>query len=268
MMRNLFFNALFMLFMLSYVPLVAEQDNTRHFSIGIGPAYQSMLDQGLSPLLYDGFQFAFMLGFERHRPQLSHIASFQALMGGLSSARQEVMGNHISNSCLDIRYSFRYKLWQNPDGRLKALAGPGLSSLQLYRVHDGFSNSAYSNYFLNTISLQGFLNFDFLLFGRRFGLMGGLDVPLLSFAFRQAYTIPVMDGMLRGKEGLDALLSSGKVYVPGSFWGLGSQWHFQYHLKNGNAIALEYHSHFHSLDDVNPVKDARHQLFFKAMFNF
>lgn len=257
-----------MLFMLSYVPLIAQHDNTRHFTIGIGPAYQSMVDQGISPLLYDGFQFAFMLGFERHRPQLSHIASFQAHMGDLNSARQDVMGNHISNSCLDIRYSFRYQLWQNPDGRLKALAGPGLSSLQLYRVHDGFSNSAYSNYFLNTISLQAFLKFDFLLFGRRFGLLGGLDLPMLTYAFRQAYTIPVMVGVLEGKEGIDALLSSGKVYTPGRFWGIGSQWHFQYQLKNGNAIALEYHSHFHALDDDNPVQDARHQLLFKAMFNF
>jgi hypothetical protein len=188
--------------------------------------------------------------------------------GKLFSAHREVLHAAVSNYRYEIDYSHRRRVWQDTSRNVRVFAGGSWNTLQMSRIHNLYSNSANSSWFVSSLAAQAYGEFGFGLFGRNFLLHTGIDIPFISFAVRPSYTMTAAEGFIKGKDGIKAFFGSGKFYLPATYRGLGSQTGLTWFLKNGNAIALEYRWNYFGLDDANPVQEARHHLVFKAFFNF
>lgn len=248
--------------------LSAEDPKLRYVATGTGWGYASFNDKGISPLQYNGNQITALACFLKKAPKVTNQLQLFFMYGNLYSARHEVMQANIKNYRFEINYAHRRIVWQDTTLRLKVFAGAAWSNLQTNRTHNLYSNSANTSWFMSSAALQAFSEYSFSLFSRSFLLHAGFDLPLMAFAVRPSHAITAQEGFIKGEDGLAAFFSSGKTYFPGSFWGLGSQLGLTYHLKNANAIAIEYRWNYYVFKDINPLQEAYHHLVFKAFFNF
>lgn len=257
----------FLVNLLSYSSF-ADDSKIRCFTTGTGWGHASFLDKSVSPLLYSGSQFSAVLGFVKKSPKVINEVQLGFMHGKLYSVQREVLQSAVSNYHYEIDYSHRRRVWEDTDLNLRIFVGGSWNTLQISRIHNLYSNSANSSWFVSSLAAQAYGEFGFGLFGRNFLLHAGLDIPFIAFAVRPVYTMTAAEGFIKGEDGLKAFFGSGKFYLPATYRGLGSQTGLTWFLKNGNAIELEYRWNYFGLNDVNPVQEARHHLVFKAFFNF
>ena len=231
---------------------------TGHFmKFGLGYSYQSVLDQAMSPVTYNGHFGQLQIGY--YDQNNLWISDFDlSALGGLQrpvSLRDETNRQTLSGLAR-LRYTLARQF--TTFGRWRFFAG--LSSLNSfdYRNHNQYRNSESNYIALFSLGPSAGVQREFELFQQNWGLQVFMDVPLTGYYLRPGYIKPFFNGDIGSK---------GFVWW-GDFFMLNTRSDLIYYLPNGNQLRLSYQWEYLGLQPLNKVQTATHQISLCAVFRF
>lgn len=214
-----------------------------HFKFGGGFGYQTLRDDAMSPLLYQGAEIAAYAGLEwRKTKSIWQLDGF-FWYGQPSSDRSGAYMDTYSTAW-NVSYLRHLQLskWQ-------VSVGGALTNWASFREHVSLINSDYFyDIFLSLApSVQLERNFHFLK--RDWLLSGQLTVPVLTYGLR-----PNFSGLDETPPNDDSVQTAFDAAQIGSFdvlTNIRSRLELAYPLKNGNRIGLLYYWDFFQ-SDIEP----------------
>ncbi|HKK59319.1 MAG TPA: hypothetical protein VJ937_07560 [Salinivirga sp.] len=241
---------------------------------------QKTIDEGVSPLLYEGLNYGGMLGYRSEK--MNRIWDMEASIG---------MSFQGSNAINDLGYFTTYNidiatgyLW-NPDPRQKlpfnVFAGINATYLMRMRFNEQLFNASFGYDVLTGIGLSGQLSKTLHLKGFEINLWRwqvkylphrvtfetAFDIPLGFVYLRPTYV--VIENFVDGRTDPYDVESS-KTTGIGRALLLNFNTGINYHLRNNNIIRFGYIWKYYKIDPgYSPVRGAQHlfQLIFKFKLN-
>jgi len=238
--------------------------NQLHFITGIGGSYVNVIDEGISPLLYNGIGGNVILGY------------FQEKAKSINTSTAKFDFNNPSSSISNAEmYTFRleghfqryWKLGSDASSKLKIRPGFDLSAKWALRQHLNYTNNSQHIETRFSIAPAVMLSFPFELWTRSFetGLFG--SIPIVTYATRPSFASTLFPASI-GKEEVEFLdfVKQGEIVSFGSYYKYSTQYYIRYALKNGNALRLDYFWTYESYDAQNPIKTGEHSIMISTFF--
>jgi hypothetical protein len=247
-----------------------KAQKTRYFNAGPGGAYSVHNDAGLSPLPYEGLQFAGLFSIEKSSGRNWNEFSLR-MQGGFVSPVEK--GGSATRGFIGLSYQHLYQTAWGKD-KFNINVGPSISAFADNVIHDQYANNVIHPIWDVTVGLAGRASRNFYLFKRRFDAAFVLDLPLWGLGMRPDYAYSAPKGYYMHPNDFWKAARDSYFYVyPPKLIRVKTKVELTYFLKNKNAIGLVYnwdYSKLHPLDTdaVNAFEAASHGLYFITKFRF
>lgn len=232
------------------VNLLAQEDaletsvpsslNTFHLKFGAGFGYQTLRDDAMSPLLYNGVEIGAYAGAEWRRSkgifQLDGLFWF-----GQTDSKQS--GAYTDNYSFAVNGSYLRQLHPSRESRWQCYAGGALTSWGSFREHSSLVNSDYFYDVFLSLGLSGMIEHDFRFFKHDWQVGWQLTVPVLTYGLRPNYS--GLDEAPPDDEGFQSELDAAQIGSFNVLTNVKSRLELIYPLKNGNRIGLLYYWDFY-----------------------
>lgn len=218
----------------------------------------NLLDQGISPLLYNGsggsVQLAYLKENQKIYAQIYARFDLNLLQSAISGA--EMISYHT-----ELSYQHYFKRFSLSSRKTKLY--PGISGFVNWgiRNHTSYTNNSYHIDTRISIAPSVAAKRDFNLWGRDFTLGSQLHLPLISYVGRPLYASTKFPSLVANDDPKwYDYISEGKLYSLGGSFTIKTQTFLKFQFNNGNAVKLDYFWSYSSLQDVNPIKTGEHAL--------
>ncbi|SMG43107.1 hypothetical protein SAMN05661096_02976 [Marivirga sericea] len=241
-----------------------DKKNQTHFITGIGGSYVNIIDEGISPLLYDGSGGSVILGH------------FQEKMNNLNASSVKFDFNNPSSSISNAEmYTFRleghfqryWKVSNLEEKKLKLRPGFDLSAKWALRQHLNFTNNSQHIETRFSVAPALMIARPFELWERNFELGAFTSIPLLTYATRPLFASTRFPASVN-KEEIEFLdyVKEGEIISFGNYFKWSTQFFLFYPLKNGNGLRLDYFWNYESYKAQNPVRTGEHSIMISTFF--
>lgn len=253
------------IFHFSFINLSAQEatepKSAFHLKLGGGFGFQSVRDDAMSPLLYDGIQGALQLSGEWRRSQGIYRVDGLFWLG--ETAAQS--GRITENYTFAINSSYLHRLSQK-EASWQWRVGGAVTSWGSFREHLSLINSDFFYELFFSIGPTAMAERQFRFLKRDWLLNWQVIVPALSYGIRPNYSglevAPPDENGFQGWE--DAQFGSFNILQ-----NIKSQVELAYPLKNGNRIGLLYYWDFFKAELApHSVKQAMQSVQFNLHFKF
>lgn len=255
-------------------------DRSNYLLFGGYIGKQKTIDEGVSPLLYEGINFGGSLGYRSEK--MNRIWDFEGAFG-ISYQGSEAINDLGYFTTYDIDFSTRY-MW-NPDPNqvlpFRTYAGLNASQIMRIRYNDQLFNASFgydiltglgfSGQLSKTLHLKGFeinlWRWQIKYYPHRITFETAFDIPLGFFYLRPTYV--VIENFVDGRTDPYDIERS-KTAGIGEALLLNFNTGINYHLRNHNIIRFGYIWRYYKIDpEYSPVRGAQHlfQLIFKFKLN-
>ncbi len=262
------------------IQLFDFSDRSNYLLSGGYAGMQKTIDEGVSPLLYEGENFGGLLGYRSEK--MNRVWDMHASIG---------MSYQGSNAINDLGYFTTYNfdisgsyLW-NPDPRhrlpFQIFAGVNTTYLMRMRINEQLFNASFGYDILTGIGLAGQLSKTLHLKGFEINLWRWqlkyhphritfetiFDIPLGFVYLRPTYV--VIENFVDGRTDPYDVERSKSTAI-GNALLLNFNTGINYHLRNNNTIRFGYIWRYYKIDPgYSPVRGAQHlfQLIFKFKLN-
>lgn len=236
--------------LIMFLNLQAQADSlapsTFHLKFGAGFGYQTLRDDAMSPLLYNGVEIGAYAGTEWRRPK--GIFQLDGLFW-LGETTAEQSGAYTDNYTFAVNGSYLHQLHPERESRWHCYAGGGITSWGSFRDHISLPNSDYFYDLFFSIAPSGLIEYDFRFLKRDWQLGWQLTIPVLTYGLRPNFSgldeAPPDDNSFK-KELEAAQIGSFDVLT-----NVKSRLELVYPLKNGNRFGLLYYWDFYK-SDIEP----------------
>lgn len=246
---------------------IKAQKHKFYLSLGSGYTHQSVRDQGISPLRYDGSQATFLgelvdkTRFGEHSLQgrfdFGEITSEQS---GASMAIYRGSGS----------YRYLRTLKKTPLKKLNLSVGGSFEGYWNLRQHLSFSNNAYNNEFYLNLGPSARAAYSFGLFRQKFGVTYTAQMPLVNYVVRPGFSGTYFDDFVNNQtEGIKGALKSGYFAGMKQYFRFQNELNLEYFLKGGNGLKLGYIWDYYSLkSNFNPINAGYRTIQLSLIYKF
>ena len=232
-----------------------------HLRLGAGAAWQSVRDDAMSPLLYDGTQGTFQVGGEwRGYRSLHRIDALFWLGEGSAES-----GRTTENYTFAVNGGYLHRISKD-EAPWQWRVGGALTTWGSFRDHQSLINSNYFYDVFFSLGLNASVERGFRLFGRDWLADWQVIVPVLTYGVRPNYSgleaTPPDDDGFNGWE--DAEVGS-----LNALQNVKSRIELMYPLSNGNRLGLMYYWDFFNAGfGPHDVTQSLQSLTFNLHFKF
>ncbi len=235
--------------------------NTFHLKLGAGVALQTVKDDAMSPLTYDGTQIAFQTGGEWRGAKSLHRLDALFWLGETSASS----GRTTENYTFAINGGYLHNL-SKPEAAWQWRLGGVITTWGSFRDHQSLINSDFFYDLFFSIGPSATVERNFKLFKRNWILDWQLTVPALTYGVRPTYSgldaAPPDENGFQGWE--DAQIGSFDILQ-----NVKSCIELAYPLKNGNRLGLMYYWDFFNASlEPYAVKQAMQSVQLNLHFQF
>ncbi len=254
-----------LIFHLSFACLYAQEatepQHTFHLKLGGGFGLQTVRDDAMSPLQYDGIQGAFQAAAEWHRPKSLYRMDGLFWLGETSAAS----GGTTENYTFAVNGSYLYRI-SATESRWQWRAGAALTTWGSFREHLSLINSDFFYDLFFSLGPSAMVEREFRFFKRDWLVNWQVTIPALTYGVRPNYSgLEVAPPDENGFQGWkDAQFGSFNILQ-----NVKSQIELAYPLKNGNRLGIMYYWDFFK-SDLKPhtVKQVMQSVQFNLHFKF
>ncbi len=263
---------IFYLLTLIAFPLLTEAKTdspaAKFLGTAAGYTYGGLRDYGISPLYYGGHHITGEAGYYLYKDSIlfnieagfSHGTVRPSIYPGPDGSKMKSI-----KAGADINY-MRYA--GSIGERAKIFAGGIMVSRFGFYEHNNLMNSAKTNYIYSTINAGGKLTREIDAGSGRYMLLVTVDVPVLAFITRPAYSYIKPEGFLNHNTGnIRSFFSSIEISSINRFTGIGTNVEIERKLSNGNTVRLGYSWEFFDHKNSNRLKSALHGITIKKFFS-
>ena len=237
MRQNLLLCMLYLLSTAAFAQEDAKPRDAFHLKLGGGGALQTLRDQAMSPLLYDGFQLALHAGMEIRRQRGLHRMDALFWLGETSAERS---GRTTDNYSYTINSVYLHRI-SSEEARWQWRIGGAVTNWGSFRQHQSLINSNFFYDLFFSTGAAASVERSFRLFRRDWYADWQVIVPVLTFGLRPNYSglnaAPPDDDSFQG-------FADGAFVSFGKLQNVKSRAELVYPLKNGNRIGLLYYWDF------------------------
>jgi len=232
--------------------------NQTHFITGIGGSYVNIIDEGISPLLYNGIGGGVVLG--HYQEKKKSINTFLAKFD-FNAPSSKISNAEMYTYRLEGHYQRYWKLANEANSKWKIRPGVDFSAKWALRQHLSFSNNSQHIETRFSLAPSVMIARPFKLWNRNFELGTFASIPLLTYATRPLFASTKFPASIN-KEEIEFFdyLKGGEIISLGSYFKWTSQYYFYYAFKNGNGLRLDYLWSFESYKAQNPIKTGEHSI--------
>jgi hypothetical protein len=235
-----------------------------HFITGIGGSYVNIIDEGISPLLYNGIGGSVVFGH------------FQEKVNSLNTSSAKFDFNNPSSSISNAEmYTFRleghfqryWKLTNDSNKKWKIRPGFDFSAKWALRQHLSFTNNSQHIETRFSMAPALMLARPFELWNRNFEIGLFTSIPLLTYATRPLFASTRFPASIN-KEEVEFFdyVKEGKIISFGSYFKWSAQYYLYYPFKNGNGLRLDYLWSYESYKAENPIRTGEHSIMISTFF--
>lgn len=235
-----------------------------HFITGIGGSYVNVIDEGISPLLYNGIGGAVILGHFQEKGK--SINTFSAKFD-FNNPSSSISNAEMYTYRLEGHYQRYWKLESQEKKHLVIRPGIDVSAKWALRQHLSFTNNSQHIETRFSAAPSLMIAFPFKIWNREFELGSFTSVPLLTYATRPLFASTRFSASVN-KEEVEFFdyVEEGKIISLGSYFKWSAQYYLYYSLKNGNGLRLDYFWSYESYKALNPIKTGEHSIMISTFF--
>jgi hypothetical protein len=235
---------LFIFGVLALISAQAQEDSIRpstfHLKFGAGFGYQTLRDDAMSPLLYNGVEIGAYAGAEWRRPK--GVFQLDGLFW-LGETNAEQSGAYTDNYTFAINGSYLRKLHPARASRWHCFVGGALTSWGSFRDHISLVNSDYFYDLFLSIGPSGSIEYDFRFLKRDWHVNWQVTIPVLTYGLRPNFS--GLDEAPPNDNGFKKELEAAQIGTFDVLTNVKSRLELVYPLKNGNRIGLLYYWDFY-----------------------
>lgn len=235
-----------------------------HFITGIGGSYVNVIDEGISPLLYNGIGGSVILGHFQEKEKSIHTFSAKFDFNNPSSS---ISNAEMYTFRLEGHYQRYWKLNSQEDQNLIIRPGFDASAKWALRQHLGFTNNSQHIETRFSVAPALMIALPFQLWNRKFELGAFTSLPLLTYATRPLFASTRFPASVN-KEDVEFFdyVKKGEIISLGSYFKWSAQYYLYYPIKNGNGLRLDYFWSYESYNAHNPIKTGEHSIMISTFF--
>lgn len=232
------------------------QKNTFHLKFGAGFGYQTLRDDAMSPLLYNGLQIGSYAGAEWRRNK--GVWQLDGLFW-LGETNAERSGWYTDNYTYAANLSYLRYLNALDAAKWQFSLGGALTSWGSFREHISLVNSDFFYDVFVSLGPSGSVDKQFRFLKRNWQISWQLTIPVLSYGLRPNYS--GLNEEPPNEEGIESELKYAEFGSFNVLTNVKSKLELGYPLQNGNRIGLLYYWDFYQ-SNVEPhsVKQAMQSL--------
>lgn len=226
-----------------------------------GLSISTIRDQALSPLLYQGAGFQWMLQYWKYK-------NGQVLVQNTSTANSATYTNQANDNVISLfGYGYQHmRLYplalRHP--QMQLYVGGFLHPFFNVKLLPGNINNVVSYDFLGSLGASSLLQYQFTLFRRKFILSDQLSLPLLALILRPPFAWPVPTAV--EEEG--RLLADLQLGSWNRYFGLTNQVYLNFYTnkkRKGQVVKkvsqqLSYTWNYYTIPKANPLQTATHSI--------
>jgi hypothetical protein len=229
-----------------------------HFITGIGGSYVNVIDEGISPLLYNGIGGGVILGHfqEKEKSLNTFFAKFD-----FNKPSSSISNAEMYTFRLEEHYQRYWKLKGDQNDKWKVRPGIDLSAKWALRQHLSFTNNSQHIETRFSIAPAIMIARPFKLWNRNFEFTIFTSVPLLTYATRPLFASTRFPASVNKDEvEFFDYVKEGEIISFGSYFKWSAQYYLYYQLKNGNGLRLDYFWNYENYKALNPLKTGEHSI--------
>ncbi|WMN12141.1 hypothetical protein QYS49_32580 [Marivirga salinae] len=243
---------------------VDDFKNQSHFITGIGGSYVNVLDEGISPLLYNGIGGGVILGHFQEKENSINTSSAKFDFNNPSSS---ISNAEMYTFRLEGHYQHYWKMKDDEKWDWKIRPGFDLSAKWALRQHLSFTNNSQHIETRFSVAPSLMIENTFQLWNRNFNFGYFTSIPILTYATRPLFASTKFPASVN-KEEVEFLdyVKDGEIISFGNYFKWSSQFYLYYPLKNGNGLRLDYFWNFESYKAQNPMITGEHSIMISTFF--
>ena len=247
----------------------SRSEMVRFYDVAPGMTYFYMRDEGMSPLIYQGFNFTANSRIQWRNNKMRHGINYHFVYGNLKTQRHPTNPSQVENLRMELDHYYVRHTYEDESTGINVFLGGSVNVLGTMRSHQRFGNNALNYDGVFSLNVNALAEYDFQLWSRDFELSYRVFIPVYGYVFRPSYATSVPGGFIN-QQGSDfrAALESGHHATVNQFFRWNNTLELNYSLKNGNRLRLSYVWDYYSIAKTHPVKVAMHQVLIGTMFNF
>lgn len=243
---------------------VAIFQNNTYFVSSIGGSYVSLLDEGISPLLYNGIGGGANLGHFHDGKRSLNMSSTTFNFNNPSSS---ISNAEMYTFRLEGQYQQFWKVENQNDKKWKIRPGFNFTAKWAMRNHLNYTNNSQHIETRFAIAPAVMITRPFQLWNRSFEVGAFTNIPLLTYATRPLFASTRFPASVN-KEEIEFFdyLKEGEIVSFGKYFKWSAQYYLYYHLANGNGLRLDYQWSYESYRAQNPIMTAEHSIMISTFF--
>jgi hypothetical protein len=239
------------------------QEKQTHLITGIGGSYVNVIDEGISPLLYNGIGGNVILGHfqEKEKSINTSWAKFD-----FNNPTSSVSNAEMYTFRLEGHYQRYWKISNQTDNKWKIRPGFDLSAKWALRQHLSFTNNSQHIETRFSVAPSLMIARPFQLWSRSFELGLFSQIPILTYATRPLFASTKFSNSINKEVEFFDYVKDGEIISFGSYFKWAAQYYLYYALKNGNGLRLDYHWGYESYKARNPIRTGEHSIMISTFF--
>jgi hypothetical protein len=249
--------------------IVSANEYTRYFTMGAGAVRQTVCDESLSTLVYNGYGSAANFGHIKTNGLTWSEFSLQASRGTVYRKGDDFFDRsmRVTRAYVDYRFLFRMKL--RNEERYDLRVGGLLAGLFCHKDAPQFLNAGQSYEYAISLGISGMLTRTQEMWGKNCKLTWTLGGPIVGQFARPVFLNQVKRLKPEETNYFNDHFGTTTGAFLGKFWEIKSRVGFIYPLTNGNAINIAYQWDYYQMkDEHNATYFAEHSLSLAYMFNY
>jgi len=235
-----------------------------HFITGIGGSYVNVIDEGISPLLYNGIGGGVILGHFQEKEK--NLNTFTAKFD-FNNPSSSISNAEMYTFRLEGHFQRYWKLSDDQNKKWKVRPGLDLSAKWALRQHLNFTNNSQHIETRFSIAPALMLARPFKLWNRNFELGTFTSIPFLTYATRPLFASTRFPASVNKEEvKFFDYVKEGEIISFGSYFKWSTQYYLYYPLKNGNGLRLDYFWSYENYKAQNPIKTGEHSIMISTFF--
>ncbi|HET8859825.1 hypothetical protein [Marivirga sp.] len=242
----------------------SEFENQTHFITGIGGSYVNVIDEGISPLLYNGIGGSAVLGFyqEKENHVKTGIAKFD-----FNNPSSSISNAEMYTFRLEGHYQYYWKIQSQKNQKWKIRPGLDLSAKWALRQHLGYTNNSQHIETRFSLAPAIMVALPFQLWNRNFEIGLFTSIPLITYATRPLFASTRFSASVNKDEvEFFDYLKDGEIISFGNYFKWSAQYYLYFPLKNGNGLRLDYFWSYENYQALNPMQTGEHSIMISTFF--
>ncbi len=232
-----------------------------HLKLGAGAAWQTVRDQAMSPLLYDGLQLALQGGFDLRGARSLYRVDGLFWVGETEAERS---GRTTENYSYAVNSSYLRRV-SREEKKWAWQVGGAITNWGSFRDHQSLINSDFFYDLFFSVGATAALQHQFRFFRREWHVEWQLIVPALTFGLRPNYI--GLDAAPPGEGSFETFTEAALTSFNG-LQNVKSRFELAYPLRNGNRLGLMYYwDFFNTSIGPHPARQSMQSLQFNLHFS-